>query len=633
MHRLGVCSWSLRAKGPEDLAEKVRSCGLRGVQLALGPIASGEWDLGRTTRALGAAGVGVLSGMLAFKGEDYSTLESIRASGGVRPDGAWEVNLGAARAVAEVARRAEIRLVTFHAGFLPHDEADPARRVMLDRLARVADDFGSRGVAVALETGQESAATLVGVLGELDRMGCDPVGVNFDPANMILYGMGEPVTALEALARHVRQIHVKDAVPTEVAGTWGAERPVGTGAVDWARFFAVVSERLPRVNLVIEREGGEGREPDVRRARAVIGSLVPDATDEPSPGPVGVGVVGLGFMGQRHVVAYNAAARDGCPCRVVGVCDPDPTRLSGRAGAGSAGNIAGGEGEALFEPGVVRATTDFEHLLADPAVELVSVCTYTDSHVELATRALGAGKHVLVEKPVAIDSGSVERLAAAARAANRVCMPAMCMRFWPGWDWLRWAIRSGRYGGVRSLSFLRAGARPGWTGFYADFARSGGPMFDLHVHDVDVLAWCAGTPAAVACTGDAMHFTSLYRFERERPGRALLEPPVHASAECGWDLSAAAGFRMRYTAVFERGVAEFDLSRTPPLLLHTEEASGAVELPGGTGYDGQVRHLVGLLVGGGQRPIANLESAAGVVRVIEAERDALASRAWVSVRG
>lgn len=630
MHRLGVCSWSLRPTGPEDLAEKVRACGLRAVQLGLGPIARGDWDLDRTRRALGSAGIGVLSGMLAFDGEDYSTLETIAATGGVRPDRAWADNLALARAVADVARSADIRMVTFHAGVIPHNDADPLRRVILDRVAKVADEFGSRGIAVALETGQESAPSLVGALAELDRMGCDPVGVNFDPANMILYGMGDPIAAFDKLAARVCQVHIKDATPTKTPGTWGEEVAAGSGAVDWSRFFTIVTRRLPRVSLVIEREAGESRVEDVRRARGLVCSLVADATDEPSPSPVGVGVLGLGFMGQRHVLAYNGAARDGLPCRLVGVCDPDPARLSGRAT--NTGNIAVGAQDALFEPSLVRATTDFEHLLADPHVELVSVCTYTHTHVDVAMRALAAGKHVIVEKPVAIDSSSVEALAAAARDAGRVCMPAMCMRFWPGWDWLRWTIRSGRYGALRSLSFVRGGTRPGWNAFYADYSRSGGPMFDLHVHDVDVINWCLGTPAAVACTGDASHFTSLYRLGADRPGRLPHATPPHVTAECGWDYTPTAGFRMRYTAVFEDATAEFDLMRTPALVLHTGESSGAVELSPGTGYDGEIRHLVELLARGGQRPIANLDDAATVLRVIETERDAMASRTWASVR-
>src|SRR5207244_3794505 len=105
----------------------------------------------------------ILSGMMAMKGEDYSTLESIRRTGGVRPDEHWPENLAAAAANARIASALGMRLVTFHAGFLPDDRADPTRRAMLDRLRAIADAFAQRDIAVALETGQETAGTLAAV--------------------------------------------------------------------------------------------------------------------------------------------------------------------------------------------------------------------------------------------------------------------------------------------------------------------------------------------------------------------------------------------------------------------------------------------------------------------------------------
>jgi sugar phosphate isomerase/epimerase len=138
---------------------------------------------------------------------------------------------------------------------------------MIERLRFVADAFAERGVDVALETGQETAETLLGVLEELQRPN---VGVNFDPANMILYGMGEPVEALGRLAPAVRQVHVKDALPTEVAGTWGTEVPAGRGAVRWRAFFDVAMAISPPVSFVIERESGADRLDDIAAARDLI---------------------------------------------------------------------------------------------------------------------------------------------------------------------------------------------------------------------------------------------------------------------------------------------------------------------------------------------------------------------------
>jgi len=258
-----VCSWSLRPTSPADLVDAVRSCGLSAVQLALDPLRRGEWDPAATVKRLGEAGISVVSGMMEMEGEDYSSLESIRETGGLRPDATWETNLVAASANAALAAALDLELVSFHAGFLPHDPADPERGRMLDRLNAVAEAFAARGVAIALETGQESAETLLGVL---EALGREDVGVNFDPANMILYGMGDPVEAVRRLGPHVRQVHVKDARPPREPGTWGEEVPVGTGAVDWPSFLAAVEAVAPEADWVIEREAGEQRATDVRAA-------------------------------------------------------------------------------------------------------------------------------------------------------------------------------------------------------------------------------------------------------------------------------------------------------------------------------------------------------------------------------
>lgn len=269
--KLGVCSWSLQAESASQLVERVRACGVSAVQLALDPLRSGEaaWAEESTRAALSEAGIEVLSGMMGTVGEDYTTLETIRVTGGVRPDQHWEANLAAAHANAELAARWGLPLVTLHAGFLPHDAADPERAVLLERLRAVVDAFAQRGVKTGFETGQETADTLLGVLDELDRS--EHAGVNFDPANMILYGMGDPVQALRSLLPHVLQVHIKDATPSAVAGEWGAEVPSGTGAVDWEAFFGVLAGAGRDIDLVIEREAGEARVADVRTAAALVG--------------------------------------------------------------------------------------------------------------------------------------------------------------------------------------------------------------------------------------------------------------------------------------------------------------------------------------------------------------------------
>jgi len=264
---LAVCSWSLRPESPRDLVDKVRASGVSAVQLALGPIRRGEWDETETVSLLKDAGIEIVSGMMETAGEDYSTLETIRETGGVRPDATWQENLAGAQLDAELAARIGIRLVTFHAGFIPHDRADPEWSKLIGRLRDIVDVYHDHGVRLGLETGQETADTLIEALDALDR---PSAGVNFDPANMILYAMGDPNASIATLAPRVVQIHIKDANRAATPGTWGAEVPVGTGEVDWAGFFAIVGERLRTCDLVIEREAGDDRVNDVIKAASVV---------------------------------------------------------------------------------------------------------------------------------------------------------------------------------------------------------------------------------------------------------------------------------------------------------------------------------------------------------------------------
>ena len=280
----------------------------------------------------------------------------------------------------------------------------------------------------------------------------------------------------------------------------------------------------------------------------------------------------------------------------------------------------------LFDPSIVRGHTTPAALLADPAVGLVSICTYTDTHVDLALAALAAGKHVLVEKPLSLRSSEVRRLAEDARMAQAerglLCMPAMCMRFWPGWDWLRERVRDGSLGKVRSANFQRLGSGPTWaTAFYRDSLRSGGAIFDLHIHDTDFVCWCFGVPRAVVSTGDDQHISTMFQYASANAGAGT--GPAHVVAEGAWDLAPGAGFRMRYTVNFEYATAEFDLSRTPALLLHTDAGTSAIESPLAgitTGYDGEVRHIVGAIVSDARTIRSTVDEAAMVTAVLEAEQ-------------
>ncbi|MFN9786499.1 MAG: sugar phosphate isomerase/epimerase family protein [Planctomycetia bacterium] len=263
---LGACSWSLQPTSAADLAEKLAACGVAWTQLALTPLREGRLDAGATLRELERRGIRVRSGMVQTIGEDYTSLKTIERTGGVRPDEHWLDNRANLEAEARLARQLGLKLVTLHAGFLPHERGSE-RSKLLERLRTLVDIHAAQGVRVGFETGQESAATLLDVLDELGR---PAAGVNFDPANMILYGMGDPVAALRLLWPHVLQVHIKDARAAKKRGAWGEETPAGEGEVDWEAFFAILAEKLPKVDCMIEREMGDARVRDIATAARLV---------------------------------------------------------------------------------------------------------------------------------------------------------------------------------------------------------------------------------------------------------------------------------------------------------------------------------------------------------------------------
>ncbi len=266
--RLGVCSWSFRLP-MDSVAAEMKKLGLKRIHLALQPFleggsrhgaAEGAAALDRVKARLASGEWKLSATMIGFPQEDYSTLETIKKTGGVVPDDAWEANKKIVVAGAKLSAELKSPVLTLHAGFL--DESDPvALKKYTDRVKFIVDTCGEAGVPVALETGQESAEDLAHFLSSMPG-----VGVNFDPANMILYAKGDPVAAAKTLGPWIRHIHVKDAIKTKTPGTWGTEVPWGDGEVNQAAFLGALAEAGYTGAFAIEREGGDNRVADIALA-------------------------------------------------------------------------------------------------------------------------------------------------------------------------------------------------------------------------------------------------------------------------------------------------------------------------------------------------------------------------------
>jgi predicted dehydrogenase len=334
---------------------------------------------------------------------------------------------------------------------------------------------------------------------------------------------------------------------------------------------------------------------------------------------VGVGVIGLGFMGQTHVRGYRAAG-----ATLLAVLDSSPQRRTGMCRA--EGNLGDASDEQLFDPAKVNATDDLASFFQTPDLQLVSICTPTLTHVDLACQALRAGKHVLVEKPVALSLEAVRTLRDCARDTNRMCMPAMCMRYWPAWAWVKQAIDLATFGKVTAMRLERTGARPGWgNGFYSDESRCGGALFDLHVHDTDYITHCMGVPSEVMSVGDTSHMTTLYRYTGP-------DAPQNIVARGGWLNSSVTPFTMRLQVEFERAVADFELGRAHELAVYTHDGQTLYpQLESFLGWEGQIRAIVSAVAKGLTVPPTTMDDAVAVTAVLEAERESLRTGRTVRV--
>ncbi|WP_428938903.1 sugar phosphate isomerase/epimerase family protein [Fontivita pretiosa] len=263
-HDIAVCSWSLRPAGMAEMIDAVRQLGLEHVQLGLRPLLEMDQPARQAQiQQLRESGLKLTATMISFPGEDYTTIATIRQTGGLVPEDRWPERRDLTLRAAQLSAELGASLLTFHMGFIPASN-DPLYRVMVQRARELATEVAAINVCLLMETGQESASELLQFLNDLN---CRNVAVNFDPANMILYGAGDPIEAIGILNRHIRHVHVKDAIASsQPRMVWGTEVPFGTGQVGPARFLDALDKIGYRGPLAIEREAGENRLADIRAA-------------------------------------------------------------------------------------------------------------------------------------------------------------------------------------------------------------------------------------------------------------------------------------------------------------------------------------------------------------------------------
>jgi predicted dehydrogenase len=239
-------------------------------------------------------------------------------------------------------------------------------------------------------------------------------------------------------------------------------------------------------------------------------------------------------------------------------------------------------------------------------------------HPQTAIAALNSGRHVLCEKPLARTAQQAGEIVAAAEKAKGFFMPAMCMRFWPGWSWLKPVIEEKKYGAVLAARFRRVAEPPGWgRENYFKGAQSGGALLDLHIHDTDFVQFCFGRPRSVFSAGLSKfsgafdHVVTQYQFDSG----------VLVSGEGSWLVTPGGGFNMAYTVHFENATADYDLSRGAEALKVVERGKKPriVKCKGPDGYVRELQYMLDCVRCGGRPTVVTGRDALTAVEICEAE--------------
>jgi predicted dehydrogenase len=276
-------------------------------------------------------------------------------------------------------------------------------------------------------------------------------------------------------------------------------------------------------------------------------------------------------MGRIHFLAAQKLAG----ARVAAICSRDAAKL--------AGDWRGTRGNFGPEPGMVDLTgvktySDLAAMLRDPEIDLIDICTVTDQHAAIAIQALEAGKHVLVEKAIALSTADADSMVAAARKAGKLLMVAHVLPFIPEFRFAAEAVRSGRFGKLRAAHFKRIIARPDWSADIADAAKTGGPAVDLHIHDTHFIGLISGVPRQVfsvgTVEGDAVSYLTT----------SYLYGPGGPAVTCSSGALSMAGrpFVHGFEIYLERATVLFD-SGGPPLTLLTDDGKTSQPALAGAG--------------------------------------------------
>lgn len=352
--------------------------------------------------------------------------------------------------------------------------------------------------------------------------------------------------------------------------------------------------------------------------------------------------MGIGFMGWAHFSGATKFTEQG---RITGsklkggaittICTRSPEKLIGDW-TSIQGNF-GPRGVKLDLSKIV-AFDNYREMFASPNIDLIDICLPNDQHEEVAIAALNAGKHVLVEKPIAIDPKSADRMLAAAKKAGRQLMVAQVLPFFPEFKFAAETVASGKYGKLLGANFRRVISPPKWSTDMSDFRKLGGWGIDLHIHDNHFISLVCGVPQHVFSRGimkDGFvnHVQTQYLYE---------DSPVAVSAVSGGIAAEGLAFSSGYeiyleqaTLLYSAGTLGGQWTIDRPLTLVTRGKVSHPKVKGGTewcsAFTSELQAAVDAVSSGETPRLLSGELARDALRICHAEAKSIVANKPVKV--
>lgn len=339
---------------------------------------------------------------------------------------------------------------------------------------------------------------------------------------------------------------------------------------------------------------------------------------------VRIGIVGIGFMGWIHYLAAKMLQG----ARLAAVCSRDPKKRAGDW-RGIRGNF-GPPGEVVDLSGV-KTYDRLDAMLADPDIDLIDVCSPTDQHPAAALAALRAGKHVLVEKAIALKPEDADAMVAAAKKAGKLLMVAHVLPFFPEFAYAAEAIRGGRHGKLLGAHFKRVISRPDWSADIGDAAKTGGPAVDLHIHDTHFIRLVCGMPVFVFSSGviegnAVAYLTTQYLYNVGAPA---------VSCSSGAVAQKGRPFVHGYEIYLEKATLVYESGATPLTVLTADGKSEQPRLEGGgdpiTAFAAEIQTAVSGVTSGKEPDLLSGQLARDALVLCHKEIESVRSGTSVSV--